>query len=120
MTPLKDPAHLAFPGGGLALDRPRVMGILNVTPDSFSDGGRFLAREDALANARKMIAHGADVIDPVWKLLDAAYRRLGPVPTLLERDFNFPPVDELLDEVRTINDMQAANQDTPIRYAHAS
>ena len=64
--------------------------------------------------------HGADVIDPVWKLLDAAYRRLGPVPTLLERDFNFPPVDELLDEVRTINRMQAVHQDTPIRYAHAS
>jgi dihydropteroate synthase len=63
MTVPKDPLHLAFPGGGLSLDRPRVMGILNVTPDSFSDGGRFMAREDALASARKMIAHGVDVID---------------------------------------------------------
>ncbi|MDT8438095.1 MAG: DUF692 domain-containing protein [Wenzhouxiangellaceae bacterium] len=51
--------------------------------------------------------HGADVIDPVWQLLDAAYRKLGPVPTLLERDFNFPPVEQLLGEVETINRLQA-------------
>ena len=49
----------------LAPDRtyPSVMGILNVTPDSFSDGGRFLAPEHALAQARRMIADGADIID---------------------------------------------------------
>ncbi|MFU8877122.1 MAG: DUF692 domain-containing protein [Wenzhouxiangellaceae bacterium] len=51
--------------------------------------------------------HGADVIDPVWQLLDAAYARLGPVPTLLERDFNFPPVAQLLAEVDNINRIQA-------------
>jgi uncharacterized protein (UPF0276 family) len=39
--------------------------------------------------------HGADVIDPVWQLLDAAYKHFGVFPTLLERDFNIPPVDEL-------------------------
>jgi dihydropteroate synthase len=48
---------------GLDLDRPRLMGILNVTPDSFSDGGRFLAPEAARAQARRMAAAGADVID---------------------------------------------------------
>jgi dihydropteroate synthase len=42
---------------------PAVMGVLNVTPDSFSDGGRFIAPERALAQARRMIAEGADVID---------------------------------------------------------
>jgi dihydropteroate synthase len=42
---------------------PAVMGILNVTPDSFSDGGRFLSPEHALAQARRMIADGADIID---------------------------------------------------------
>ena len=42
---------------------PAVMGVLNVTPDSFSDGGRFIAPEQALAQARRMIAEGADVID---------------------------------------------------------
>jgi len=50
--------------------------------------------------------HGAAVIDPVWALLDAAYDRLGPVPILIERDFNFPPVDELLAEVSTIRRLQ--------------
>jgi dihydropteroate synthase len=47
------------------LSRPRlaVMGILNVTPDSFSDGGQFVAPERAMAQARRMIAEGADIID---------------------------------------------------------
>ncbi len=44
-------------------DRPRVMGILNVTPDSFSDGGRWAAIEDALRHAEEMAAEGADLID---------------------------------------------------------
>ncbi|WP_454618050.1 dihydropteroate synthase [Bradyrhizobium cenepequi] len=42
---------------------PAVMGVLNITPDSFSDGGRFSAPEQALAQARKMVAEGADIID---------------------------------------------------------
>ena len=47
----------------LALDRPRVMGILNVTPDSFSDGGRHADPDAALEAARAMVAAGADVVD---------------------------------------------------------
>ncbi|MGA8387236.1 MAG: dihydropteroate synthase [Pseudolabrys sp.] len=47
----------------LALGRPLVMGILNVTPDSFSDGGRFFEPGKAIAHARDMAAHGADIID---------------------------------------------------------
>jgi uncharacterized protein (UPF0276 family) len=46
--------------------------------------------------------HGADVIDTVWDLLDKAYEHFGVFPTLLERDFNIPPVAELLQEVDTI------------------
>lgn len=48
---------------GLTLDRPRLMGILNVTPDSFSDGGRFDAPDAALAHARGMAEAGADILD---------------------------------------------------------
>ena len=44
-------------------ERTLVMGILNVTPDSFSDGGQFLALEDAVAQAMQMISEGADIID---------------------------------------------------------
>jgi len=60
--------------------------------------------------------HGADVIDPVWQLLDAAYAEFGSFPTLLERDFNIPPVDELLLEVNRIRDYQHkyANQSNGI------
>src|SRR3954470_6714396 len=43
--------------------RPIVMGVLNVTPDSFSDGGRFQSVEAAIARARHMIDEGADIID---------------------------------------------------------
>lgn len=45
------------------LSRPQVMGILNVTPDSFSDGGDFISRDAALTRARAMIAEGADILD---------------------------------------------------------
>lgn len=48
--------------GGLAMDVPRLMGILNITPDSFSDGGLFLRPEAAVMQARRMAA-GADIID---------------------------------------------------------
>lgn len=51
--------------------------------------------------------HGADVIDPVWALLDETYRIHGVAPTLLERDFNIPPLDELVHEVEHIAHMQA-------------
>ncbi len=59
--------------------------------------------------------HGAAVIDPVWSLLEAAYARLGPVPTLLERDFNFPPLDELITETRTIRTLQARHDKQGLR-----
>ena len=47
----------------LALGRPIVMGVLNVTPDSFSDGGRFFDATTALDQARRMVAEGADILD---------------------------------------------------------
>jgi uncharacterized protein len=50
--------------------------------------------------------HGAAVIDPVWSLLDAAYRHVGIRPTLLERDFNFPPLAELIAELERIRACQ--------------
>ncbi len=50
--------------------------------------------------------HGADVIDPVWQLLEKTYAHLGTPPTLLERDFNIPPLAQLLDEVGFIRRLQ--------------
>jgi dihydropteroate synthase len=49
--------------GAVSFDRPAVMGILNITPDSFSDGGRFYPPERAVAHALSMVEEGADIID---------------------------------------------------------
>ena len=56
--------------------------------------------------------HGTDVIDPVWALLDRAYESFGVMPTLLERDFNFPPVPHLLAEVQRVRDAQTTANST--------
>lgn len=64
--------------------------------------------------------HGADVIDPVWDLLELAYQRFGVLPTLLERDFNLPPLSQLLLEVGKIRDRQAQHapsQEKPVGYS---
>lgn len=63
--------------------------------------------------------HGAAVADPVWALLAEAYARCGPLPTTLERDFNLPPLPELLDEAAHIRRLQAAAATTHVS-AHAS
>ncbi len=64
--------------------------------------GHYVETEDL-----RVDTHGADVIDPVWQLLDKAYEHFGAMPTLLERDFNIPPVNELLSEVNQIKQMQS-------------
>ena len=57
------PAAAPLPCDALATERTLVMGILNVTPDSFSDGGQHYAATDAIAHAARMIAEGASIID---------------------------------------------------------
>ncbi|TCS72186.1 hypothetical protein EDC61_106101 [Sulfuritortus calidifontis] len=56
--------------------------------------------------------HGAEVIEPVWQLLDTAYALFGVAPTLLERDFNIPPLAELVAEVGRIAALQARHAKT--------
>ena len=51
------------PFAGIALDRPRIVGVVNVTPDSFSDGGRYLTPESAVALGCSMVRAGADILD---------------------------------------------------------
>ena len=60
----------------LAKKRPLVMGVLNVTPDFFSDGGRFLDPPAAIAHAQRLIAEGADILD-IGAEFDAAVWRRG-------------------------------------------
>lgn len=67
--------------------------------------------------------HGKDVIDPVWALLDEAYRLFGTFPTLLERDSNIPPLLEVMKEINTIADYQhqhtLSHHASHARTAHA-
>ncbi|MDH3531322.1 MAG: DUF692 family protein, partial [Gammaproteobacteria bacterium] len=64
--------------------------------------GHYVEAEDL-----RIDTHGDAVDEQAWQLLAAAYARFGPIPTLLERDFNFPPIQELLDELARIRQLQA-------------
>lgn len=71
----------------------------------FHLAGHFVEDEDL-----RIDTHGNPVDEQSWALLEKAYGLFGQVPTLLERDFNFPPMDELLDEVRRIKQLQIASE----------
>jgi len=86
-------------------------------PDAFLDGlpGEravyiHIAGHAVRGKDLRIDTHGADVIEPVWTLLERAYAKFGVIPTLLERDFNFPPVTALLSEVERIRSIQAQAQ----------
>jgi uncharacterized protein (UPF0276 family) len=68
------------------------------------------------ADDLRIDTHGTAVDSDAWQLLDDAYKLFGPVPTLLERDFNFPPIDELLDEVRSIKQLQLEYQSLGVQH----
>ena len=73
--------------------------------------GHFNEAEDLIVDT-----HGSDVIDPVWNILDKAYELFGTFPTLLERDFNIPPLNVLMNEIRIIRELQNKwdNSSTPL------
>ena len=81
---------------GLIGAKPVIMGVLNVTPDSFSDGGRFQSLDSALAQASKLVADGADIID-----VGAESTRPGNTPVPLEEEWRRlePLLKPLLAEV---------------------
>ncbi|MGB0842234.1 MAG: DUF692 domain-containing protein [Pseudoalteromonas shioyasakiensis] len=78
--------------------------------------GHYTEAEDLLVDT-----HGAPVIDPVWQLLEKAYEVHGVFPTLLERDFNIPPMSELLTELKTIEALQqTASKQNQARVKHSA
>ncbi len=89
------------PIAGLSLDHPRLMGILNVTPDSFSDGGRHTDIADALAHVEVMRAEGADLID-----IGGESTRPGADPVA--------PTDEIARVRPVVAALGAAGVDAPI------
>ncbi|MCZ6499275.1 MAG: DUF692 domain-containing protein [Gammaproteobacteria bacterium] len=91
--------------------------FLNALPASrvvyFHVAGHYVEAEDL-----RVDTHGADVIDPVWQLLDKAYAHCGVVPTLLERDFNIPPLAELMDEMDIIIQLQKKWSQSSTKVSH--
>ncbi|NGX16400.1 dihydropteroate synthase [Wenzhouxiangella sp. XN24] len=87
--------HLELRTRRLALDQPLVMGVLNVTPDSFSDGGRFAATEAALRQARKLAAEGAGLLD-----IGGESTRPGAAPVAVEEELRrvLPVIEALVRE----------------------
>jgi len=80
----------------LKAKRPLVMGILNITPDSFSDGNRYLLQQDALAHARLMVEQGADIID-----IGAESTRPGAVAISEQEELDraMPVIEQLRNEL---------------------
>lgn len=89
----------------LDLSRPVVMGILNVTPDSFSDGGRFLGVEAALAHARRMVEEGAALID-----VGAESTRPGAAPVSVQEELDrmLPVVERIAAELDVVVSMDTS------------
>ncbi len=77
-------------------ERPRVMGVINVTPDSFSDGGRFSTPELAVARARSLVAEGADLLD-----LGGESSRPGSTPVSLDEELRrvIPAIEAIVKAV---------------------
>ncbi|MFQ5609560.1 MAG: dihydropteroate synthase [Woeseiaceae bacterium] len=92
--------HLTAGKQTIALDRPVVMGVLNVTTDSFSDGGQFLSTEQAILRAEKMIDEGAGIVD-----VGGESTRPGSTEV---------PLQEELDRVLPVVEKIAARFDTPV------
>jgi dihydropteroate synthase len=106
---LVDPPHRWVTArGSISLDRPVVVGILNVTPDSFSDGGQFLDADAALCHAAELVAAGANMLDvgaestrpgrPEPVPADEEWRRLEPVVREIAR--RFPEIPISVDTVK--------------------
>ena len=95
-----------FAGRELDLSRCHVMGILNVTPDSFSDGGRFNSRESALVRARQMVNDGASFIDVGG---ESTRPGASEVSTQEELDRVCPVVEAIAKELDTVISVDTSN-----------
>ena len=101
---------------GLALDRPRLMGVVNVTPDSFSDGGRWLGPGAAIAHALRLEAEGADLLD-----IGGESTRPGAEPIGAEEELRrvLPVIEALAQRARVPLSIDTRNPDVMRRAAQA-
>ena len=104
------------PIAGLTFDRPRLMGVVNVTPDSFSDGGRWLEPEAAIGHALSLEAEGADMLD-----IGGESTRPGAEPVGIEEELRrvLPVVEALLKRARIPVSIDTRNAEAMRRAAQA-
>lgn len=100
----------------VTLDRPLVMGILNVTPDSFSDGGRFVRYGDAIAEGLAMISHGAAIIDVGGESTRPGAAEVAPQD---EVGRVLPVVEALVAEARAPVSVDTRHADVAVRCVQA-
>jgi dihydropteroate synthase len=105
--PAEPPRHWRTARGTVLLDRPVIAGILNVTPDSFSDGGRFTTASAALAQAERLLAEGATMLDvggestrPGAEPVPAETEQRRVVPVIAALAQRFPDVPISIDTVK--------------------
>jgi dihydropteroate synthase len=91
---------------GVALDRPRLMGIVNVTPDSFSDGGQSATTAAAVAHGRALVAAGADILD-----IGGESTRPGADPVSIDEELRrvIPVIEALSDTVDALLSVDTRN-----------
>jgi uncharacterized protein (UPF0276 family) len=126
-APGQQMSELEFVNAVLAeADCDLLLDVNNIYVNSINHGydpHEFLSRLDGSRTAYVHVAghyveaedlrvdtHGSAVIDPVWELLESAYKTWGVAPTLLERDFNFPPMSDLLAEIDHIRLLQRSGE----------
>lgn len=100
----------------LALSAPVVMGVLNVTPDSFSDGGKYVQRDAALAQARRMVEEGASIID-----IGGESTRPGAAPVTVEQELErvVPVVEAIAAELDVVISLDTSTPDVMREGARA-
>ena len=105
--PADDPVRWQTARGAVTLDRPVIVGILNLTPDSFSDGGLLGSRENAVAHAARLVEAGATVLDvggestrPGARPVGAAVERERVIPVIAELARRLPRIPLAVDTVK--------------------
>ncbi|MGN1282112.1 MAG: dihydropteroate synthase [Succinivibrio sp.] len=100
--------NITFRNRTLSLDTPKIMGILNVTPDSFSDGGKWNRPDIALKHAQKMVADGASIID-----IGGESTRPGATPVSVDEEMNrvIPAVELIAKELDVMISIDTSQPD---------
>lgn len=100
----------------MSWSRPKVMGVINVTPDSFSDGGQFLSLEDALSQARLLVLQGAEILDVGG---ESTRPGAGRITIKEEQSRALPVIDAIKKELDVLVSIDTMNSETAVAAVRA-